>query len=526
MKCGPVLLVVFLSLATASLSIAADWPQWRGPEANGVVVGGAKLVDSLPAEGPPKLWQSERLPGGTGGGWSGVSVVGGRAYVYLNWKGTEPVATRKLTGRGLQGLGWRQDVPPELLATVEKARLSEERAAIKNSREVRKWAGEWTKANVPPEQRKWQSWASIRLNWGARGIPMDVLEKLVPIKDKEFASQEELDKWFAENGIEGNIKKYVAGVIRTTRKVADDVMLCLDAATGKTLWKTTLPGRSTGFPSSSTPCIEGNRGYVLGSDANIYCFDTSDGKKVWQAKGKGNARSFDAASFIMADGVLVLIAGPVTGYDPKSGEELWSSRKITGDHQSAAYWRHGGKTYLICNSKRDVACVEPASGEVLWTTPGGGWSSVAVDGDRMAVYTSKKQVGLSTYKLSLTGAERIGGVPFTDRGASPVIHDGHAYAVGGRGNAWAKCISLETGELKWEEKLRGNAEISSPIVADGKVIAVVGTVLQMFKASPAGYASLGTAKLGVESCTSPSLVDGKLFLRLRQGVACYDLTAK
>ncbi|MGH9784025.1 MAG: hypothetical protein ACRD88_07550, partial [Terriglobia bacterium] len=54
----------------AEAQSSSDWPQWRGPNRDGTVVGGPKLLDSWPKEGPPLLWKSAWIPaceeGGTG----------------------------------------------------------------------------------------------------------------------------------------------------------------------------------------------------------------------------------------------------------------------------------------------------------------------------------------------------------------------------------------------------------------------------------------------------------------------------
>ena len=53
---------------------AADWPQLRGPRADGKVRGG-KLDGPWPESGPKKLWS---VP--LGGGFSAISAVGGKLY--------------------------------------------------------------------------------------------------------------------------------------------------------------------------------------------------------------------------------------------------------------------------------------------------------------------------------------------------------------------------------------------------------------------------------------------------------------
>jgi hypothetical protein len=53
---------------------AGDWPQWRGPSADGVAEG-EQLVDAIPPEGLPILWVRDLGPG-----YSSFSIVGDRAY--------------------------------------------------------------------------------------------------------------------------------------------------------------------------------------------------------------------------------------------------------------------------------------------------------------------------------------------------------------------------------------------------------------------------------------------------------------
>src|SRR5204863_8822967 len=76
--------LVFTSLlAIAVLLTAADWPQWRGPNRDGVSKE-TGLLKQWPADGPKLLWQVKDL----GDGYSTPSVVGNRLYV-LGSKGMD-----------------------------------------------------------------------------------------------------------------------------------------------------------------------------------------------------------------------------------------------------------------------------------------------------------------------------------------------------------------------------------------------------------------------------------------------------
>ena len=66
--------VAFLSLA-AGPALADDWPQWMGPNRDGVWHE-TGILEKFPDGGPKELW---RTP--IGGGYAGPAVAGGKVYV-------------------------------------------------------------------------------------------------------------------------------------------------------------------------------------------------------------------------------------------------------------------------------------------------------------------------------------------------------------------------------------------------------------------------------------------------------------
>jgi len=77
--CCRYLLVVAISLSFASVALAEDWPQWRGPERNGISKE-TGLAKEWPKEGPKLLWQVKDI----GDGYSTPAVVGDRLFVISN----------------------------------------------------------------------------------------------------------------------------------------------------------------------------------------------------------------------------------------------------------------------------------------------------------------------------------------------------------------------------------------------------------------------------------------------------------
>jgi outer membrane protein assembly factor BamB len=93
-------LVVALGLAVGSLH-AADWPQFLGPDRNGISAE-TGLVDAFPAAGPKQVW---RVPGGVG--MSGLAVSRGRVLTTIQASGKENVvALDAATGKEV----WRTPI--------------------------------------------------------------------------------------------------------------------------------------------------------------------------------------------------------------------------------------------------------------------------------------------------------------------------------------------------------------------------------------------------------------------------------
>ena len=91
------------SLYAADKFAAADWPQWLGPDRNGVSVTEG-LLTKWPAKGPAEVWRQK-----LGSGFSGVSVFAGSAYtMIMDSVGEHVVRLDAVTGKGM----WRTRIGP------------------------------------------------------------------------------------------------------------------------------------------------------------------------------------------------------------------------------------------------------------------------------------------------------------------------------------------------------------------------------------------------------------------------------
>ena len=480
-------LVVIASAEPASQpggAASTDWPQWRGPNRDGIAPTGPKLLDAWPKEGPPLLWKSDFIPAFRDGGCGSPVVADGRVFVYAN---KQPVGGgngfKFITAQTLDQLA-KQGLSPEALARLSKLKdVSRTTCAD--------WAAEF------------------------RGINGFSIAHHISISKPLRDLWEQAFVW-------------------------SDTVVCLDAATGKEIWKKSFPVdpavvKNNGIDwdvydnlgVSSTPAVWGGKCYVSGS-AGLYCLSARDGALLWQIKGRP-----EHASPLVANGRVYHCGA---AYNAETGVLLWKNPLGIGTgasrYSSPLGWASGGKNYIITTdaagnprTHADVSsycCLDPETGKVLWA-----FKACVVDNTIVHDDILVAPVGVNTplsqaYRMTPAGTEVLWKGRFNTASWGGLVYQDHLY--GEHGALW--CVSMKTGEVNWKT---GRDVLCPQVVADGKVFGVTADCyvesnpFGMFKATPEKYVELG--RFNPQACTmcQPALVGGKLYLRLKDCLACYDL---
>jgi outer membrane protein assembly factor BamB len=256
------------------------------------------------------------------------------------------------------------------------------------------------------------------------------------------------------------------------------------------------------------------------ASTRVWALDAATGKVAWETKLE--KKRGIGSSPLLVDGVLVANLDKLVAFDAKTGKELWKQEKAGGGNSSPVAWRAGDQTLVISNGRTALDAVDLKTGAVVWTAPGGGDSTPAITGDSLVVQTRKPDLGLVSYTLAASGATKRWNFPIDARRtqASPLISGGTVYFIEDN-NAY--CFDLANGSQRWTQPFK--AEISSPLLADGKIFVMAnnGNNLVALKADPAAFTDLGRATVRAQWVPSPCIAEGKLVLRMKDSVKTWSL---
>ncbi len=501
------------------LTLVANWPQWRGPAGNGVLPDGPPLLANWQGGDLKQLWDSEEIPSNDDGGLGSVVVADGRAYLSVVWHRDEPSETRQINELVLRQLGHQSTggLGPELVKKMEETRLG--LSPTLRGKKMEDFTKEWVEANLDKKQKQlYSGFVSNRFRKGALAMPLEVLDRLDGQKQRVFANDAELRAWLAEQKFADGVQKQILEAVPPTRRVAEDTVICLDLVTGKTLWKTAAPGEPTGRNSSSTPCVADGKIFALGS-VNAYALDAVTGKLLWSTplpqKGTGSSPAF-------ANGAVLINAKYLHALDAATGAIRWKMEKAGGGNSSPVVWTAEGRTFAICQGRSSLDAVDVKTGEPAWSAPGGGDSTPAIGGDILAVQTRKPEPGLVAYRLKPGGVEKLWLAPYDAlrTQASPVMHKGYVFLAD---NDVQLCFDAANGSQRWTAPVPGS--ISSPALADNKLFVMInsGNNVQVLRADGSERVELGKANVKGAWVPSPTVAEGKLFVRLKDRVRCFSL---
>ena len=250
---------------------------------------------------------------------------------------------------------------------------------------------------------------------------------------------------------------------------------------GNILWKRHVAKFKTTYPfgSGSTPIIHDDLLYVP-NESNAECaiivLDPATGEEVRRINRGGKFSSYSTPVVAEVAGkTQLLISGgsKVNGYDPASGEELWSV---------PAKWQ--------------VSC-----GTMVW------------DGDM--VFASGGFPAQQTLAINAKTGTLVWDKPVKFYEQSMIVDDGRLYGLSDRGVVY--CWDAKTGKELFKQRFESPVS-ASPVVVDGNIYftSEKGNTL-VIKAGTDKFVEVARNKLGSSAFASFAVVDDRIYARVGKG---------
>jgi outer membrane protein assembly factor BamB len=167
-----------------------------------------------------------------------------------------------------------------------------------------------------------------------------------------------------------------------TLRAGTERVLCLDAATGKLLWKheQDVP-YSISYASGPrcTPTVADGLVYALGAEGNLLCLDAATGRLVWSKDFKKDYAAptpiwgFCGHPLVEGDLLVCLVGGPgsvAVAFDRKTGAERWKALTASeSGYCPPTIIESGGVRQLVIWDADNLNALDPATGRVVWSRP-------------------------------------------------------------------------------------------------------------------------------------------------------------
>jgi outer membrane protein assembly factor BamB len=382
----------------AANSPAADWPQWRGPNRDGL--SAENVSAAWPAEGPKLLWRAS-----VGTGFSSISVSQGRAYTMGNtnnedtvwcfeagtgkriWQYTYPAQLSPQWYEG--GPGATPTVSGDRVFTISKWGnvfcLDAARGAVLWQRDLRR-------DGVKPNR------------WGFAGSPLVRGDRVI-------------------------LNAGTAG-------------LALDRATGRIVWSNGT--NAAGYASPTRFASGGRESVLIFAAKHLIALDPRSGRELWRQFWETDwdtnntdplvrGDSIFISSFTRGCGLLSVVNGQPT---------MTYTNKVLCNHLSPGILL-GEYLYAFNGEAKqdtDFRCLHLPTSELKWTRKDPAFGSLILAGDKLVVLSEKGELLLAAASPEefkpLARAKVLSGVCWTP----PALADGRLYIRNARGEL--RCLSV------------------------------------------------------------------------------------
>lgn len=394
------------SLLTAAADVvAADWPQFLGPDRNGISPE-ADLIDEWPAGGVKEIW---RVPGGVG--MSGVAVRGDMAVTLVQNGGQQRVIALDVKNGSTM---WSQAVAPAYRNQMGDGPRGT--PAIAGSG-VFVFTGDGTLARLQASDGKIVWSHNVLKQYGGR---------------------------VAEYGMACS-PLVTSDLVVVTAGASQGTVVACDIRTGEGRWSHGR-GESAGYSSPATLTLSGWTQVVAFKGASVSGLDLKSGKQLWSFPYRTDY-DCNIATPIAVNGNVLISAGENHGStmlkvgskgDRFQVSQVWASigvgSAMRNEWQTAIHL--GDHIYGLDNVGgagpiTHLVCLEAATGKPVWRNARFGKSNMIAADGKLIFTTMKGELVIA--RASPDGYEEVGRTTVIgETRQAPSLANGHLFLRDGK----------------------------------------------------------------------------------------------
>ncbi len=390
-KIGAVLLMLLISF---SLN-AADWPNFRGPNYDGIYKEAGLKLD-FKANKPEKVWKVS-----VDTGFSSITTSKGKVYTMGHKSGKDYVyCLNDSDGRVVWKKSYRAELKPNMYEGGPNSTPTVHDGLVYT-------LGKHGQFHCWDANRGTEKWS-------------------VNIKDK-YGFKEPAWGFTSSPYIDGNLVILNAG----------SAGIAFNKKTGKLAWKS-----NNGKAAYASPVpyqVGSKKGMLLFSAKTLKCLDPANGKQIWEVDWE-TAHDVNGGDPVLS-GKDVFISsgygrgGGLVSVSGNSAKIAWSNKTMRNHFSSSVAVK--GYIYGIDGNDGDrnaaLKCIRLRDGKEMWSE-GLGFGSITMANDKLMVLTAKGylySVDVNPQSYKNNGRVLIlGGKCWT----SPIVSNGHLYARNARGD--------------------------------------------------------------------------------------------
>ena len=326
----------------------------------------------------------------------------------------------------------------------------------------------------------------------------------------------------------------------------EEVTLCLNAKDGNELWRNkytaqTVTGAAAQHPGPrSSPAVANGKVVTLGVGGVLSCLDAASGKVVWRKDPfpKVVPKFFTSMSPIIVDQMAIAHLGgqgngAIIAYNLADGNQKWRWDVEGPEYASPALLTVEGIKQIVTLTEKNLVGIATADGKLLWELPFApqnrayNAATPIVDGQTV-IYTGAgrgaKAVKIEKQADNFTAKELWSNPDIAPQYNTPVLKDGLLFGLSDQGNLF--CIDAQTGKTAWIDTTKYGRGFAAIVGAGNVLLALPSTSeLIVFKPDSKAYGEITRYKVAdTPTYAHPVIAGNRIFTRDQETLTMWTIS--